>query len=76
MANKEVVLDVRDMLREKQEPFQVIMEKVDSLKEDEDLVLVATFEPVPLLKVMKNKGFDNTVEQLEPEHFVVRFFRA
>lgn len=70
-----VVLDVREMLRKKEEPFQAIMDTVKSLKPDDVFELHATFNPIPLLKVMEGKGYANESTQLEEEHWVVRFFK-
>ena len=76
MSPKKVELDVRPMLRNKQEPFQVIMEAVKDLNEKGDtLVLHATFRPEPLLGVMQRKGFAHQVEKLEDDHWVVTFTR-
>lgn len=75
---KNIDLDVRPLLREKKEPFQVIMETMNGLNDQGDtLVLHATFRPDPLLGVMKKKGFSSSVEKLEDEddHWVVTFVR-
>jgi hypothetical protein len=68
-----VELDVREQLRNKEEPFPIIMGAVSKLGSDDTFILHTTFNPVPLLNVMKGKGFDNKVEELEPEHFVITF---
>lgn len=70
-----VELDVREQLRNKIEPLQLIMSTVKSLKPDDIFLLHATFKPVPLLTAMKAKGFACEVEQLEKEHWVVRFYK-
>jgi uncharacterized protein (DUF2249 family) len=73
---KKIELDVRPILLAKQEPFKVIMEAVDELTNKEDtLVLHATFNPEPLLKVLKGKGFTNSVEKIEEDHWIVTFVR-
>ena len=53
-----VELDVRPQLREKQEPFQIIMDTVKTLHEEDTFILHATFKPTPLLGLMKTKGYD------------------
>ncbi|GAX89183.1 DUF2249 domain-containing protein [Effusibacillus lacus] len=75
MERNIVDLDVRDILRAKQEPFDIIMKHVKELKENDCLQLHTTFEPAPLLKLMATKGFAHKIEQVEPEHFVVQFYR-
>jgi uncharacterized protein (DUF2249 family) len=68
-----VELDVRPHLRKKLEPFQLIMDAVKSLEQDDTFVLHATFKPTPLLMVMKGKGYRNTVHQLAEDHWVTTF---
>jgi uncharacterized protein (DUF2249 family) len=50
-------LDVRDDLKNGREPFSRIMSAVDALPPDGVLHLRATFEPVPLFRVLGKKGF-------------------
>lgn len=75
MARKIVVLDVREMLRAKEEPFQRIMETVNGLNSEDVLELRATFQPDPLIRVLGKKGFAHAVIEEETEHFVVHFYR-
>lgn len=56
-------LDVRPLLENGEEPFESIMNAVGQLGPDEDLVIVAPFEPVPLEGVLGSQGFAfNAVE--------------
>jgi hypothetical protein len=68
-----VELDVREELRKKNDPFEIIMGAVKKLEKDDMLVLHATIKPVPLLGLMKLKGFASKVERLDPEHWVTIF---
>ncbi|MFT9487307.1 MAG: DUF2249 domain-containing protein [Tepidibacillus sp.] len=68
-----VDLDVRELQKAKEEPFHVIMGAVDSLQPDDQFVLHAIINPVPLLNVMKGRGFANTVEQLAEDHWKITF---
>lgn len=47
-------LDVREV---DGEPFGDIVSALDALSEDETLVLVNSFEPVPLYDVLERRGF-------------------
>lgn len=47
-------LDAREM---DGEPFSDIMAELQSLPEDETLVLVNSFEPEPLYNVLEQRGF-------------------
>lgn len=39
------------------EPFSDIMAALDSLSEDETLILINSFEPTPLYTILKRRGF-------------------
>ena len=57
MAEKITTLDVREDIREGREPFSKIMATIAQLRPDENLLLLAPFEPVPLLGVLaKHQG--------------------
>jgi len=70
-----VELDVREQLRNKLEPFQLIMDTVKTLGPDDIFVLHATFKPTPLLGIMKMKGYANKAENVGKEHWKVTFVR-
>ena len=70
-----VVLDVRDDLRQRREPFARIMATVAALGERDVLHLRATFEPVPLLKAMAKRGFAHQVQEHAPDDWSVWFHR-
>lgn len=75
MARKLVVLDVREILRAKEEPFQQIMEAVDALESEDVLELHATFRPDPLIRVLGKRGFSHAVIEEEEEHFITQFYQ-
>ena len=75
MAKQIVELDVRDILRAKQDPFEQIMGAVQTLAHDDVLELHATFRPDPLLKVLGKQGFHYVTLEKEPEHVIVQFYR-
>ncbi|WP_078595276.1 DUF2249 domain-containing protein [Evansella clarkii] len=64
-----VNLDVRKDLENKKDPFKKIMNTVKALKKDEKLVLHSTIKPVPLLTIMKAKGYTNKVEKIAADHY-------
>jgi uncharacterized protein (DUF2249 family) len=70
---KIVELDVRDHLRNRLDPFKLIMDHVKTLGRDDRFLLHATFKPTPLLKVMRLKGFVGKAEKLEADHWLVTF---
>lgn len=72
---KIVELDVREQLRNKLEPFQLIMDAVKTLGPDDIFVLHATFKPTPLLGFLKMKGYvgKSVQEQDDKEHWITTF---
>jgi uncharacterized protein (DUF2249 family) len=71
----EVLLDVRPMLERGEEPFGKIMETVASL-DGRSLMLVASFEPTPLMGVLSSQGFTYEVEKVSDAEWRVRFEQA
>ena len=52
MSPRTVTLDVREDIRNGREPFAKIMQTVAGLKDNEQLLLIAPFEPAPLYAVL------------------------
>lgn len=75
VAEKVVVLDVRDELRQGGEPFERIMAAAKQLEPGQELELWATFEPRPLFGVMDGLGFGNEPERQPDGDWRVRFYR-
>lgn len=70
-----VELDVRQMLKENKEPFRPIMNTVKSLQPDDLFILRATFNPIPLHRVMKRKGFKKKAIQVEKKHWEIHYWK-
>lgn len=68
-----IELDVRPQLRQKLEPFKLIMDHVKKMKKVDTFILHATFKPTPLLGIMKVKGYVNKVEKVESDHWLTTF---
>ena len=73
MGKNIVELDVREDIKNKLEPFQKIMEAVTGLEKDDMFILHAPFKPVPLLPILKGKGFEYTAEEIEKKHWKITF---
>jgi hypothetical protein len=65
---------VREDIRQGREPFGKIMAAVDWLRPDETLLLIVSFEPLPLYGVMAGKGFTYRASQTPTGDWNV-FFR-
>ena len=50
-------LDARPIIAAGEEPFDQIMATVAELKDNEEFVILAPFEPVPLEGVLSSQGF-------------------
>ena len=75
MNLKTVTVDVRDDIRGGHEPFSRIMHLAAALQANEQLLLIAPFEPLPLLRVLEKKGFRHTVQSNKPGDWEVLFVR-
>jgi uncharacterized protein (DUF2249 family) len=71
-----LVVDVRDDQRRRKEPFERIMAAVRALGAEEDLLVINTFEPVPLYTVLGRQGFTHSTAQVGSDEWHVRFRRA
>ena len=62
---EEKVLDVRPLIAQGVKPFETIMQAVEELKDNQDLVIIAPFEPIPLEGVLSGQGFSYQAVPLE-----------
>ncbi len=75
MSKKTVTLDVREDIRRGREPFGKIMQAVAALRENEDLLLIAPFEPKPLFGLLAQRGFSHQCKGTPEGDYEVRFTR-
>jgi len=75
MNNKTVTVDVRDDIRNGREPFSKIMNAAAVLRTNEQLLLIAPFEPVPLFHFLAKQGFRHAVQSNKPGDWEVLFIR-
>lgn len=74
MVKKYIIsFDVRVLISGGTDPFKEIMQKVTELKENQTLEIINTFEPIPLINVLKSKGF--TSEVVRKEGLVYTYFK-
>lgn len=52
------ILDIRPILQRGQEPFSEIMRAASLLEAGEEMILLAPFEPLPLLGVLGQQGYE------------------
>ncbi|MDA8266973.1 MAG: DUF2249 domain-containing protein [Actinomycetota bacterium] len=68
-------VDARPIIASGAEPFDAIMAAVGALGENEELVVLAPFEPVPLEGVLSSQGFAYEAEDLGGGDWRVTFRR-
>ena len=68
--------DVRDRLQRRLEPFPEIHQRVDALKPDEGLIVIAPFLPSPLIDKLAGEGFSSKVERGNGADWMVYFWRT
>ena len=57
-------IDVRQDIDSGQDPFSKIMKEVDALAKGEVLLLINSFEPIPLIRILSKKGFKTEVQEV------------
>lgn len=65
----QISLDVRPIIASGADPFQKIMQAVNALNEGQTLSIINVFEPLPLISVMENKGFQSWTRQVAPDEY-------
>jgi len=75
MSKNEIVLDVREEIRQGRKPCGVITQTVETLKPGQSLRLIAPFEPVPLFDLLANQGFGHRATPLPGGDWEVLFSR-
>lgn len=75
MTTRTVTVDVREDIRAGREPFTKIMNAAAALRPEEQLLLIAPFEPVPLFGVMEKQGFRHTERTTASGEWEVLFTR-
>ncbi len=73
--DKTVELDVRKNLSEGNDPFHVIMDGISKLPDGSTLKLITTFEPKPLISILRQKGYATHVVYEEGTELVFTFFK-
>jgi uncharacterized protein (DUF2249 family) len=76
MNPRTLTLDVREDIRSGREPFGRIMQTVAGLKEDEQLLLIAPFEPAPLYAVLATRGYSHQSKTTAAGDWEILFARG
>ena len=68
--------DVREILSRGVEPFPEIRKRVDALKPEEGLIVVAPFLPSPLIEKLNSEGFQSKLERGNGADWIIYFWRG
>lgn len=68
--------DVRELIRSGIEPLPEIRKRVNALKPDEGLIIVAPFLPSPLIELLGGEGFVSKIERGAGADWIVYFWRG
>jgi hypothetical protein len=69
-------LDVRPVIDAGKDPLSGILQKLKEVKQGEALLIINSFEPIPLIQLLKKQGFDAFVETIEPDCIHSYFYRT
>ncbi len=72
--SKVVEFDVRPIISGGKDPLKFILAKVKELNNDEILLLINSFEPIPLYTVLGRQGYGHKVEK-EDDVFKIYFYK-
>ncbi len=72
--NKVVEFDVRPIIGGGKDPLKLILAKIKELNNDEILLLINSFEPIPLYTVLGRQGYAHKVEK-EDDVFKIYFYK-
>lgn len=76
MSPKALRLDVREDLRSGRDAFSKIMQTVGALNPDQELILIAPFQPAPLMALLTKQGFSHQAKPTDGGDWEVVFTRA
>ena len=65
------ILDARNI----NDPFDVILKKASVIKEDDGFVIIQKFEPLPIINMISEMGFEHITEQKQNNEFWIFFHK-
>ena len=70
-----IELDVRPIIEAGEDPLSLIVEKVKSIPKGSALKIMNSFEPTPLISLLKKQGFESYVDAIDDQLVVTYFYR-
>ncbi len=71
--SKLIKLDVRPIMETGADPFSEIMGALKEMKDDETLELINIFEPVPIIQILQEKGYQSWTEKKSDNEYHTYF---
>ena len=71
-----IEFDVRPIIDADEDPLPLIVKKVKEIQQGQALKIINSFEPTPLLSLLKKQGFDSYVDVIDPHVIETYFFRT
>jgi len=68
-----IKLDVRPVIEEGKDPLNIILEKIKRLESGQVLEITNSFEPAPLMLLLKRQGFESYADTIN-ENLVLTYF--
>ncbi|MBN9484024.1 MAG: hypothetical protein BGO70_03320 [Bacteroidetes bacterium 43-93] len=68
-------LDVRPVIEGGKDPFKNIVERLKKLAKGEVLKLINSFEPTPLIQILKKEGYEYYVETIDDNEVHTYFYK-
>lgn len=69
-------LDVRPVIEAGEDPLSLIIKTVKNVKQGEALKIINSFEPTPLLSLLKKQGFDSYVDTINDDVVETYFYKS
>lgn len=70
-----VKLDVRPVIQSGKDPLNMILEKIKELRSSQVLEIINTFEPAPLMLLLKRQGFESHAEVIREDLVLTYFYK-
>lgn len=67
--------DVRPLIDADEDPLPLIVKKVKEIKQGQALKIINSFEPTPLLSLLKKQGFDSYVDTIDDQLVETYFYK-
>ena len=68
-----LTIDVRPICEKGESPLGTILDAVDDLTPNQDLIIIAPFEPLPLIGLLAQRGFSHSSKLRSDDAWQVTF---